>query len=46
MEVLLVEDNTADIRLITEAIQDSGIIKKCHAVKDGIEALQFLHKQG
>lgn len=46
MEVLLVEDNSADIRLITEALKDSKIIKKCHVVKDGIEALQFLKKEG
>lgn len=46
MEILLVEDNLADVRLITEVIRDSKIIKKCHVVKDGLEALQFLHKEG
>ena len=46
MEVLLVEDNLGDVRLITEAFKDSKIIKKCHVVKDGIEAFQFLKREG
>jgi len=46
MEILLVEDNPADVRLITEVIRDSKIIKECHVVKDGAEALQFLHREG
>ncbi len=45
MQVLLVEDSNSDIRLITEAIKDGKIIDKCHIVKDGEEAMQFLNKQ-
>lgn len=42
MEILLVEDNPGDVRLITEAIKKSKIIRKCHVVNDGEEALVFL----
>jgi chemotaxis family two-component system response regulator Rcp1 len=45
MEILLVEDNLADVRLITEAFKGSKIIKQCHVVKDGIDALKFLKKE-
>ncbi len=45
MEILLVEDNPADVRLITEAIQDSKLIRKCHIAQDGEQAMNFLHKR-
>ncbi len=44
MEILLIEDNPADVRLITEAIQDSKIIRKCHIAQDGEQAMNFLNK--
>lgn len=46
MEILIVEDNPADILLIKEAIKISTIIRKCHIVKDGEEALRFLNREG
>ena len=45
-EVLLVEDNPADARLTREALGESKMLNKLHHVKDGIEALQFLRREG
>lgn len=46
MHVLLVEDNPGDIRLTQEAIKEGTVPKELHVVKDGVEALEFLRKQG
>ena len=45
-EILLVEDNPGDVRLVQEALRESKIINQLHAVSDGKEALAFLRKQG
>lgn len=44
--ILIVEDNTADIRLTKVAIQKSEIDCQLDVVKDGVEALNFLKKLG
>ena len=46
VEILLVEDNPADIRLTQVAIKNSKIANNLHVVKDGIEAIYFLRKEG
>ena len=46
VEILLVEDNPGDIRLIEEGFQDGRIKKKLHVVRDGLEAMAFLHREG
>lgn len=43
-EVLLVEDNPGDVRLIQEAMKDRGVC--LHAVRDGEQALRFLNREG
>lgn len=45
-EVLLVEDNPADARLTQEALAESKMINRLHHVRDGVEALQFLRREG
>jgi chemotaxis family two-component system response regulator Rcp1 len=45
-QILLVEDNAADIRLTKEAIQESKLISDLNVVKDGVEAINFLKKIG
>lgn len=45
-EILLVEDNTADIRLTQEAIQKSTITSHLNIVKDGVEAINYLKRIG
>ena len=45
VEILLVEDNPADVRLTKEALKEEKIHNNLNVVKDGIEALAFLRKQ-
>ncbi len=42
VEILLVEDNPADIRLTQEALRDSKLVNRLHVAQDGIQALDFL----
>lgn len=44
INILLVEDNLADIRLIQEALKEGNISHTLHVVKDGVQAINFLHK--
>lgn len=46
IEILLVEDNPADVRITTEAMKDSKIKNNLNIVNDGVEALNFLRKTG
>ena len=46
VEILLVEDNPADVRLTREALKEGKVYSNLHWVKDGVEALEFLRKQG
>jgi CheY-like chemotaxis protein len=43
--ILLVEDNPADIRLIKEAFKEYGIKNKLYQVNNGVEALKFLYQK-
>ncbi|HEY9786956.1 MAG TPA: response regulator [Candidatus Obscuribacterales bacterium] len=45
MEVLLVEDSLADIRIAQEALQDAGIAANLHIVMDGEAAVRFLTRK-
>lgn len=44
--VLLVEDNPADIKLTTLALQKTNIVRSIQVLKDGKEALAYLRRQG
>lgn len=46
VEILLVEDNIADIRLTREVLKDSKVRNNLHSVMDGVEALSFLNQKG
>ena len=46
IEILLVEDNPGDARLAVEALKDSKINNNLYHVKDGVEAMDFLRRQG
>lgn len=46
IEVLLVEDNDADVDLTRETLEPSPIRLKLSVATDGIEALDFLHGRG
>jgi len=46
IEILLVEDNPGDVRLTKEALKEGKVYSNLHTVKDGVEAMEFLRKQG
>ena len=46
LEILLVEDNPADVRLTQEAFRDGKIRNSLCVVKDGVEAMDFLLRRG
>lgn len=45
-DILLVEDNPGDVRLIQEALQDGKLLNRIATVSDGQKALAYLRKQG
>jgi CheY-like chemotaxis protein len=46
IDVLLVEDDAGDILLIEEAFADNKLRNRLHVVRDGVEALAFLRREG
>jgi chemotaxis family two-component system response regulator Rcp1 len=47
INILLVEDNPADVRLTQEALKEASHARtRLHVAGDGVEALEFLHRQG
>ncbi len=46
VDILLVEDNPGDVRLIREAFDDGKVINQLSSVSDGQQAIAFLRKQG
>jgi len=46
VDVLLVEDDPGDVLMTREAFEHHKIRNKLHVVADGVEALQFLRREG
>lgn len=46
VDILLVEDNPGDVRLTKEALRDAKVLNKIFVAKDGVEAMEFLRKEG
>lgn len=46
IEILLVEDNPADVRLTTEGLREAKVANRLHSVLDGSLALDFLYRRG
>jgi two-component system response regulator len=46
IEILLVEDNPGDIQLTKIALEDNKMSINLSVVEDGVEALEFLKKEG
>lgn len=44
IDILLIEDNPADVRMTREALQMSGVPHQLHVVDDGVNALSYLCK--
>jgi CheY-like chemotaxis protein len=45
IQILLVEDNPADIYLAKEALKESDVPVQLHVVEDGVKAINFLLKK-
>jgi len=46
IEILLVEDNPADVRLTREALREGKVRNNLSVARDGEEALAFLRREG
>jgi len=46
IEILLVEDNPGDARLTLEAFKEGRVLNHICVVKDGVEALAYLRREG
>lgn len=46
VEILLVEDNPGDVRLVQEAFKDAKLKNRITVAKNGNEALEILHRKG
>lgn len=46
IRLLLVEDSPADARLTSESLKDCKVIVDMQHVKDGVEAMQYLRREG
>lgn len=46
IEILLVEDNPADVRLTQEALKEQKFFTNLSVVSDGVEAMEFLRREG
>src|SRR5882724_5410532 len=46
LTVLLIEDNPRDVRLTQRAFKQAGLPHELRVVRDGDEALAYLHQEG
>jgi CheY-like chemotaxis protein len=46
IEILLVEDSEPDVRLTMEALREAKVRNRLSVAEDGVEALEFLRRQG
>jgi len=46
VDILLVEDNPADVDLTRETFREAKILNRLYVARDGVEALGFLRREG
>jgi CheY-like chemotaxis protein len=46
VDILLVDDSPADVRLTREALREACVRNALHVVSDGVEALEYLRRRG
>ena len=46
IEILLVEDSAADVRLTIEALKEAKMANRLTVVDDGVKAMDFLYRRG
>ena len=45
IDILLIEDNPGDARLLSEALSECGLTCRLEVVADGVEAIRYLRQQ-
>ena len=45
LEILLVEDNPGDVRLLVEALKEARVPSRLHLAEDGVQAMAFLRRR-
>lgn len=46
VEILLVEDNPSDVKLVLRAFEKAGLANRVRVIRDGAEALEYLFQTG
>lgn len=46
IDVLLVEDDEGDVLMTREALTEGRVLNRMSVVRDGVEALDYLHRRG
>ncbi|HWJ34793.1 MAG TPA: response regulator [Steroidobacteraceae bacterium] len=46
VDILLVEDNDADAEMTTRALRRGNVVNRLMRVRDGVEALEFVFREG
>jgi two-component system, chemotaxis family, response regulator Rcp1 len=46
IDILLIEDSAADIRLTREALKEAKVLNRLHVIEDGAAAMEYLRRQG
>jgi CheY-like chemotaxis protein len=46
IEILLIEDSAADVRLTVEALKEARVANRLHVARDGVEAIRMLTEPG
>jgi len=46
IEILLVEDSPADVRLTIEALKEAKVVNRLNVVGNGMKAMDFLYRRG
>lgn len=46
IDILLVEDNPGDVRLVQEAMRAAKMRNRMYVVEDGVDAMAFLRREG
>ncbi len=46
IEILMVEDNAGDVFMTTEALRNAKVANNVSVVRDGLEAMEFLRREG
>ncbi|MGB9624404.1 MAG: response regulator [Phycisphaerae bacterium] len=46
IEILLIEDSVADVRLTMEALKEAKVVNRLSVVDDGVKAIDFLYRRG